>query len=178
MFDDWKRAWRDAVSNFHRELAEEGDASAPLHIRAMRRDVATVRGALQRLDTEIERAVRESATEEESLQACRRREQLALNIDDAETADIARDFAARHEERRAVLERKLAVLRDERALLARDLDRMEAAIPATAPRTHLGTTPDGSDADGASAADFEGLKRDARERAAAERLEELKRRMR
>jgi hypothetical protein len=176
MFEDWKRAWRDAVSNFHREMAAEEEASAASHVRAMRRDVATVRGALQRLDAELRRAEREHASERDALDACRRREPLARNIGDGETADIAREFAGRHAERAQLLERKLAVLRDERTLLARDLERMEAAIPAVERDTL--DAGGGAGAESPSDAEFGRLQQEARERAAAERLEELKRRMR
>jgi hypothetical protein len=161
-------------------MAEEDEASAASHIRALRRELASLRGALRRLDEEVARTAREAGTEQASLAACRRREQLASDIGDAETVRLAREFAARHDERHQLLTRKLAVLRDERALLARDLETMEAAVPATRDNIGAGgrtaSTPD--DDETRSDSEFGRMQRAARERAAAERLEELKRRMR
>ncbi|MCI0434433.1 MAG: hypothetical protein L0271_12460, partial [Gemmatimonadetes bacterium] len=127
MWEDWKKAWRDAVENFRRELAGD-DVASDSRTRAMQRDVMAVRDALSRLDGEIRRTQRESETERENEQVCRRREEMARSVKDEETARIAAGFAVRHAERAAVLTRKVEVLEAERGLLARDLDSMEKVL--------------------------------------------------
>jgi phage shock protein A len=206
MFEDWKRACSEAVENFQREV-QGGDDQAPPRVRAMERELVSASGALARLDEEIRRSRREVEKEQEALAVCRRRHQLALDAGDAETVRVAEEFAARHEERIGVLTRKAAVLEDERSLLDRDISEMRRLVAEAAPRASgafggaagsgsVGSAADGTShgssgsVGGASSADplfdeeaaarsreFSRLERDARERAASERLEELKRRM-
>lgn len=180
MFEDWKSAWRQAVENFRRELGEDDLDARKLDARtiAMRRELTTVREAFARIEAEIVRARRDAAAERESETVCRRREALARNIGDEETVRIAIEFAERHAERAAVLEQKVEVLVAERDLVRRDLDEMEKLVAERAEKVAAGRSP--SDVLGEQRADrdFGRLERDARERAAAERLEELKRRMR
>jgi hypothetical protein len=182
MFSDWKQAWRQAVENFQREV-RGGDTGAPPRVRAMERELVSASGALVRLDDEVRRTSSEAAAERDAEQICRRRETLARDVDDHETVRIAVEFAARHAERARVLARKLEVLQEERALLARDLEEMKTMIAEARPAAEsvgggaeraVGADP-GSEA---GERDFSRLEREARERAAAERLEELKRRMR
>lgn len=183
MFEDWKHAWREAVANFQRELDHDGGDEGT---RAMRRDERTTSDALRRLDSELSSARSNAAAERESEEVCRRREGLARNIGDDETAGIAADYAARHAERALILERKVDVLVAERALLVRDLERMRAALAARVgdPQVAAGAAPG---ANPAAAADterardehnFRKMEREARERAAEARLEELKRKLR
>jgi hypothetical protein len=204
MFEDWKRAWRQAVENFQREV-HDGMPGAPPPIRAMERELVSASGALSKLDDEIRRTRSTVESELREEQVCRRRESLARNVDDGETARIAAEFGDRHAERAAVLARKQAALEEERSLLARDLEVMRGVIAKAA--ESLGTSQgagsfggrpesfgsqpgafgsqSGSSGGqpGTSAGvdnddrDFSRLERQARERAAAERLEEMKRRM-
>lgn len=183
MFDDWKQAWREAVENFRRELkeSEEGDGSPP-DVRAMKRDVVSARGALDKLDAEIAQVRKDAATEREQETVCRRREGLAKNIGDAETARLAGEFAARHVDRAAVFERKAEVLEQERSLLRRDLDIMEEMLqaqPAASAETIVDRArPDVLEERAKQDRDFAKLDREARERVAEQRLEEIKRKMR
>jgi hypothetical protein len=109
---------------------------------------------------------------------------MARRIGDEETVRIAIEFCARHAERAGVLERKAEVLTEERALLVRDLDSMEqtfAAQPDAAQVSAPGSPSSGrvlEEDREREDRDFGRLEREARERAASERLEELKRRMR
>jgi hypothetical protein len=181
MLDDWKRAWRQAVENFQRE-AHEGMPGAPPRVRAMERELVSAAGALSKLDDEIRRTRTAADAEQREEQVCRRRETLARDVNDGETVRVAAEFAARHAERAALLNRKLSVLEEERSLLARDMETMRALIaeatPVGAPDA-AGSVADGSASrpGGTDDRDFSRLEREARERAAAERLEELKRRM-
>jgi len=178
MFEDWKRAWREAVANFQHELHAEEEGTTP-HQDALRRELATARGALARLETEIAAARRNAAAERDSEQVCRRREVMAAQIADEETVRVAVEYAGRHAERAAVLERKVEVLEAERALLQRDLEAMEQVVasrgeaePASSGRHTL------LDDDEETERQRRELQRMQRERAADERLEELKRKLR
>ncbi len=179
MFEDWKQAWRDAVANFQRELEDEpGDETT----RAMRRDERMAAEALRRLDAELAAARSNAAAERAEEAVCRRREGLARTAGEEETARIAAEFAARHAERALVLERKVEVLEAERRLLVGDLDRMRATLGARGadPRVTAGPppSPDPGAAREQEDARFRRMEREARERAAEERLAELKRKLR
>lgn len=182
MFEDWKQAWRQAVENFQREVRESEPGAVP-RVRAMEREIVSASGALSKLDAEIHRTAADTAAERDAEQVCRRREGLARDVGDEETVRIAADFAVRHAERAAVLARKLEVLREERALLARDIDEMKKVIATATPASAsvgagaAGAAAQHGDGEGRDR-EFSRLEQDARERAAAERLEELKRRMR
>jgi len=185
VFEDWKEAWREAVENFRRELADDESAGST-RIRAMQREFGAAQGALEKLDHEIRRTRRESEEEREQEQVCRRREEMARRINDEETVRIAVEFAVRHAERAGVLERKVVVLVEERTILARDLDGMKTSLDEQAGPAAAQV------ADQASAErarqrlhererqdrDFSRLEREAKEKAAEARLEELKKRMR
>jgi hypothetical protein len=182
MFEDWKHAWREAVDNFRRELEEsEADDGSPAHVRAMRRELLTARSALDRLDREIGRARKDAEAERTEEATCRRREALARKVGDEETVRLAADFASRHAERADILERKVGVFEQERALLSRDLEEMErvmAAQPGADEVLKEAPRPDVLEERAREDRDFARLDREARERAAEQRLEELKKRMR
>lgn len=179
MIDDWKRAWRDAVDNFWRELHGVGAGERDPRLDAMRRDLAAARDEVRRAEAEIARIRTQLARQHEEELACGRRAEAARRIGDAETARIATDHQERHRERRVVLERKLDAFEAERALCVREVERMERT--ATAWR-ELGGAPDAEPGDHAGDDEsddaFERLARRTREREAEQRLDELKRRMR
>jgi hypothetical protein len=180
MLDDWKQAWREAVENFRREVAgDESPGSGKA--RAMQREFNSAQEALDRLDGEIRRTRRESEEERENEQVCRRREEMARRINDTETVRIAVEFAVRHAERAGILERKVSVLVEEHALLARDLDGMKVVLTqhVEAERVESASRPiqDIIEERRKQDRDFGRLEREAKEKLATERLEELKRKM-
>ncbi|HSM35399.1 MAG TPA: hypothetical protein VK837_03295 [Longimicrobiales bacterium] len=179
MFDDLRSAWRQAVQNFWDELQEGGDGHP--QIRVMQRELASARGELRRLADERVRYRNRRAHEREQEEICLRRERMAREIEDEETAEIAGRYAARHRERADILARRVDLIEQEESLLGRDVEEMEAALLEVRERpdslgdaapTGVGAGPD------PDAADFGRLEDERRERAAEERLEELKRRMR
>ncbi|MGH7476408.1 MAG: hypothetical protein ACRELD_08965 [Longimicrobiales bacterium] len=187
MLEDLRRAWREAVDNFYRELRAEHESPGQAGRRtALQRDHALAGNALRHAEREARRARREADGERREAEVCRRRETMALRIEDAETARIAAEFAVQHTERAEVLDRVAGALEAEIALRQRELERMAAAL------AELGaTSPDAFEPAPAAAGPagprrpteeddvhFRRLEREAREREAAAKLEELKRKLR
>lgn len=75
-------------------------------------------------------AERELASQQLQLSDAERRGKLAADIGDTETATIAGEFAAKHRERVALLERKVGVIRDELAFVEREYQDVAAEYQA------------------------------------------------
>jgi hypothetical protein len=71
---------------------------------------------------------RSLASEQQQLADAERRGRLATQIPDPETVQIAEQFARRHRERVQVLEKKLAVQREELSLTQRDVEQMRLEL--------------------------------------------------
>jgi hypothetical protein len=191
MFEDWKKAWQQAVENFQNELAEDDSPPGPAEIGAMRRDIAAARRALDRLQIELHRCQEELTEEQQQEQICRRRGEMAVAINDQTTVTIAIQWAERHRQRALILSQKTEVLSAELSMRQDDLKGMEdqvtehqanlmAAGPAvgnSSPRpAATGPAPRNPERDKQDS-DFRKLDREAREKAAEARLEELKKKM-
>ena len=175
------KAWREAVDNFRREM-EDDDSSHDSQTRSMQQQYAMAKDVLERLDIEIRRSKRQAGEERENEVVCRRREEMARRIGDDETVRIAVEFAVRHAERAGVLARKVEVFMEEHTLLTRDLESMQQTLEERGAKIESGRA-SGAIADvdperEQQKRDFSRLERNAKERAAEERLEELKRKMR
>lgn len=177
MFDDWKKAWSEAVSNFQKELADEEDLGTPTQVASMRRDFAAARRALDRLQLDLAQTEKEQAEEERQEQQARRRGELAAGIGDEETVRIANQWAERHGQRAAILRQKSEILRAELGMRGEDLSVMESQLKEAQAALGIGAVPDAADLPREDA-DYRRLNREAREKAAEARLEELKRKMR
>ena len=147
--------------------------------------VEEMRGALGRTDAEL-------AAERQRLADAERRGRLAAEIQDQETVQIAERFAAKHRERAGVLERKLAAQREELALAERELADMQGQLKS-ADRGVSGGGPSSTEqawrdlqAAGGTRPDVDlqhellkdDIDRAARERAADEQLDLLKKKIR
>lgn len=171
MFEDWKRAWEQAVANFQREL-EEDDQPPGLRATGMRRDLAAAQRALDRLQADIVASRTELSKEEESVITCERRAAMAERIGDVETVRLAQDYGRRHAERADILRRKVEVLQDELAMRQEEFSSMQQqAEVELAEMKKLEENRVQHDAE------FRKLDRERRERDAEARLEELKKRM-
>ncbi|TVP45470.1 MAG: hypothetical protein EA350_09075 [Gemmatimonadales bacterium] len=125
MFDSLRQAFREAVDNFRTELNRDAvPEAADRLIRAMEQEMVDARVILDRLGDQIEETRREAAAEDEQLRACLRREEMARKIGDAETEKVAREYAARHLQRKDLLEEKLKVLERESADRRAEMDDM------------------------------------------------------
>lgn len=171
MFEDWKRAWEQAVENFQRELNTENQPAGQ-RANGMRRDLAAAQRALDRLQADLTASRSELAREDEEIATCERRAAMAEKIGDVETARIAQDYGRRHADRAAILRRKVDVLQDELAMRQEEFASMEQqAAVEFAEMKQLEENRVKHDAE------FRELDRQRRERDAEARLEELKKRM-
>ena len=125
MFEDLRNAFREAVANFKEELnRDDVPETVDRLLRGMVTEVTDAKARLAKLEEDIDKAGKILEKENAELDTCRRREKMALEIDDEETARIAAEFAAKHEERIGVLTRKLQAFTEEATLLRREIDEM------------------------------------------------------
>ena len=183
MFEDWKKAWQEAIENFNRELEDE--PTGPPQLASMRREVVTARKALDQLQIELDRCREQVAEEERQEQMCRRRGEMAERIADQETVRIATEWAERHQQRARILRQKAEALTAELAMRQDDFAEMEQKLEEVA--AELGPAAASAEPPLSQAAkrdhdnldiDLRQLDRAAREKAAEARLEELKKKMR
>jgi len=150
----------------------------------MREAVAAARASLTRMQEQLRSTESELDQERRQLADAERRGRLAAEIGDQETVAVAERFSAKHAERVAVLERKLAVQQDEVVMVERELtDMTEQLKQAEGTRVAQDATERVARAKGGlSAVDDDELAklhldRAAREAAAEEQLEALKKKM-
>jgi hypothetical protein len=117
------------------ETSEGSDGSLREAVIEVRAGLAAMRDALNRTEREL-------AMEQQQQADAVRRRALAADIGDAETVDVADRFAARHQERADVLQRKLAVQRDELVLAERELEELTARYRASAAGRPSGGAPE------------------------------------
>jgi hypothetical protein len=85
---------------------------------------------------------RELGNERKQLEDAERRGRLAAEIPDAETVQVAERFTLRHRERIVMLERKIAVQRDELSLAEREMAEMNAQFRAAKQGSVNGSRPE------------------------------------
>lgn len=133
------------------------------------------RAGLAAMRDQLAAAERQLTVERQQLADAERRGGLAAGIGDQETADVAQRFSAKHAERVQLLERKVAVQRDELALAEREYESMRSEFQQ---RRGSVAPPPGTGPDVDDAALRHQLDRAARETAADAQLEMLKRKVR
>lgn len=132
MFESLRQAFREALDNFRTELNRDRvPEAADRLLRAMQEELVGAKAALSRLEDELAAVEEEARSEEAEARTCLRRESMAEEIGDGDTAAVARDFAAKHLRRKDLLEEKAAVLRrelaDRRAEVAEMTDQLRSA---------------------------------------------------
>ena len=156
MFANLRQAFREAVDNMQRELdAGAAPDSVRRLIRSMEGEAARTKASLEALKKDLEITRERVRREEESAETCRRREAMALEIGDEETAALASRYAASHGERARVLADKLRAIEAEANLLdgeyggmleqIRHAHTQASALSATARRTRARRSVAGAD---------------------------------
>ena len=125
MFDDLRAAFREALDNFNKELRRENvSETADRLLIGMKNEIADEKVQVRELEAQLERALAGARREQEAGAIARRREKLARDIGDEETASIAAQHATKHEGHHALLEKKAAAIREEIEFRRRNVDEM------------------------------------------------------
>jgi hypothetical protein len=104
------------------------DPSSRARARMMREALVDAKVGLSQSRAAHEAVRAQLERERTELATVRRRGQLAEGINDAETVRLAREYEGRHAERIAVLEKKLAALAQEVALVERETAEMTSQL--------------------------------------------------
>ena len=125
MFENLRNAFREAADNFNRELGREGvsDTVDGL-LKGMEREAVAVKSGLKSLEKQVGRARTRAEAEAGEAKVCRRREELARKIGDTDTAEIAAQFAEKHEQRQRVFSDKANAIEAEIRLLESEYQEM------------------------------------------------------
>lgn len=117
MFENLRNAFREAVDNFNKELGRD-DVPELVDglLKQMHEEVTDTKAQLFTLEEQIKKAIQLSEMEEKEAATCRRREEMARKIGDDETADVAAEYAEKHEKRKEIQARKALALREEMEL--------------------------------------------------------------
>lgn len=157
-------------------FAEAGPSgTARAESKGLHEALVALKAGLNDLRQALDRTERELAQEREQLATAVRRGELAAGIQDTETVAIAKEFAERHGRRVELLERKVAVQRDELALAEQEYQALAEQYRSSRPGAGAGAAPPppSDDADLLKTR----LDRKAFETAAEAQLELLKKKM-
>ena len=114
MFENLRDAFREAVDNFKEEIRREDVPEAvDTLLRGMKAEVADKKAYARGLEVEIEQTLAKVKREQTNTETALRRQKLAQDIGDAETAKVAGDYAEKHARTLTVLEQKAKALQDE-----------------------------------------------------------------
>lgn len=131
MFENLRRAFREAVDNFKEELgADDALEAVDRMLSQMKREAEQTKAETKRLEAAIQSANEAANTEKRNAQTCRRRERMALEIGDEETVRVAREYVAKHEYRHGVLKQKAHALGEELDMRRAEFEEMIESIKA------------------------------------------------
>jgi hypothetical protein len=129
MFEDLRDAFREALDNFNKELKrDQVPETVDKLLAGMTRELADELALIRGLEADLEKTVATSAREKDAGATNRRREQMARNIGDEETAGLAAQHAARNESHHLVLEKKAEAIREEIAFRKKSFDEMNTQL--------------------------------------------------
>ncbi len=112
-----------------RLMAELTPQSEPGERAALLKEAAVeLKLGIEQLRRGLPAIEEELAVERKELEQAERRGRMAAAIEDTETVKVAEEFATRQRERIALLERKLALQRDELAVALRELDEIKSRL--------------------------------------------------
>ncbi len=114
MFKNLRASWLEAVENFKYELEKDSTLdSSQARTEKMQSKIQEAENLISRLKMEIEHCSTQTEKEIEEISNCKRRKQLALDIDDKETATIAQEYLLRHTRNSKIFKQKNLALQNE-----------------------------------------------------------------
>jgi phage shock protein A len=142
MFDNLRQAFKEAVDNFKEELnRDEIPETVDGLLHQMQEEVTDAQAQTHTLEAQIKKALQLAEMEGKEIATCRRREEMARKIGDEETAQVAAEFAEKHEKRKAIQEHKALALREELEMKRGEVQEMMAQYKeAKAKREALAAT--------------------------------------
>lgn len=142
MFDNLRRAFGEAISNFKDEIGRDDVPEAVDQLlRGMVSEVTDAKAYVKKLESDIEIAEAKLSKQKKGAEKARRHESMAREIGDTETENVARDFAEKHERIVAVLDQKSTALKQELKVRQAEVsDMMRQLKEARADRERLTAT--------------------------------------
>ena len=129
MFENLRRAFKEAVDNFKTELSrDEVPEAVDRLLRGMEQEATSTKANLEDLRSQAAKARSRAKKESKEAATCLRREEMARGIGDDETADIAADYAQKHLSRSKVLTEKADAIEAEVVLQEKEFAGMLAQI--------------------------------------------------
>jgi phage shock protein A len=127
MFEDLRAAFREALDNFNKELSrDQVSETADKLLVGMKNEIVQEKAQVAGVEAELEKTLSQLERQKEQAATARRREKMARDIDDGETAALAAQYAAKHEGHAEVLTKKAEALREELAFRKRTVEEMYA----------------------------------------------------
>ena len=142
MFENLRNAFKEAIENFNKELdRDQVPETVDRLLVGMRNEVADAKASADELESQIGKTLQQIEREKNEVATARRRGKMATDIGDTETAQIAEQYAAKHEERLRLLEQKATALQGELDFQRKEVDGMMQKLKeAKAKRDALGAT--------------------------------------
>ncbi|MDH3270699.1 MAG: hypothetical protein OEN56_05165 [Gemmatimonadota bacterium] len=127
MFEDLRNAFKEALDNFSKELnRDQVSETADKLLVGMRNEIVDEKAQVSGLEDQIAKATSDIERLSKEAATARRRETMALAIDDPETAKLAAQYAVKVENHREVLRKKVTALEEELAFRSETLKGMYA----------------------------------------------------
>jgi len=125
MFKNLHSAFLEAIDNFKYELERDPTLEIPLDLpESMHEKIGDARKLIRNLNRDIQKCLDQAQEENDQVSKCRRRKELALGINDRETASIAEEYMARHERSQRIFEQKAFALQNELSMRKDELQLM------------------------------------------------------
>ena len=125
MFENLRRAFKEAVDNFKTELnRDQVPEAVDRLLKGMQSEATQAKVNLEDLKSQLVRARTRAEAEAKEAETCRRREEMAREIGDEETATIAGQYAEKHLNRCTVLTEKGDAIESEIELREREVAEM------------------------------------------------------
>lgn len=127
MFEDLRAAFREALDNFNKELSrDQVSETADKLLVGMKNEIVEEKAQVAGIEDQLEKALAQTERQKDQAATARRREKMARDISDQETADVAGQYAAKHEGHVEVLQKKAEALREELEFRQRTVQEMFA----------------------------------------------------
>lgn len=129
MFENLRRAFREAVDNFNKELDRNAVPEAvDKLLKGMEGEAVDAKAALEGLKEQLAVAQKRSSEEARHAEVCERREAMARDIGDTDTAGLAATYAEKHATRSQVLSDKARAIEAEIRLQEAEYTEMLSQI--------------------------------------------------